>query len=595
MEHPNAHQKEENNRKEDSADFRQYFRKLRKRLFVSICLAFLVPLVILSVYFHIQFNTNLKKSSRLHLISLAESQRNTVDLFLQERVANLFSLFHRAEFNVTPTQDRMNSYLQHLTEFSDAYVDVGFMTPRGVQIGYSGPYPYLRGKDYSEETWYVNLMKAERNYFISDIYMGFRNKPHFTIAVKQPVGGGTYVMRATLDPDKIYMFLRNIAQGKSVASSLINMAGTYQIVDPDEGGVLSQSPYDPKRLINQQVLEISMEGKSHLIAAARLTEVPWVLIVHQPLNVAYAKMYTTRRIMIGATILIVLVMFSAIWMATYRLLRRAEENEASRRELKSQLFHAAKLASLGELSAGVAHEINNPLGVILSQCGVIKDIFDPEYGGSTEIGPETAGQVREEIGIIEESVYRARDVTQKLLKSSRRTEPRLVQSNVNDLIDEVVEGFMERELKVSNIELIRDYDRNLPDIRTDPDQTRQVFQNLINNAFDAIEGPGKITISTRHSGKAVKVAVSDTGKGMTSEEMEKIFLPFFTTKEVGKGTGLGLAISLNIVESLGGSMHVQSMPGAGSAFTITFPIDLEEQATAEASTPGNDKRKKEKT
>ena len=567
-----------------AGDFRGYYKKLRMRLFVSICLAFLVPLAVLSVYFHIQFNTNLKESSRLHLMRLAESQRNTIDLYLQERVANIFSIFHRSEFHLTPNQDRMNSYLVHLKELSDAFVDVGFMNAQGVQVGYAGPYMNLRGKDYSAETWYRNLMKAERNYFISDIYLGFRNKPHFTIAVKQPVGDGTYVLRATLDPDKIYMFLRTITRGKGVVSSMINMEGKYQIVAPDRGELLSQSPYDPQQLIKKDVQELTLDQSKQLVAAVQLTEVPWVLIVRQPLSVAYAEMYQTRQIMIGATILIVIVMVLAIWLTTYRLVRRAEETEASRQELKSQLFHAAKLVSIGELAAGVAHEINNPLAVILSQCGVIRDIFDPEYGGG-ELSAEEAGrQVGEEIEIIEESVYRAQDITQKLLKSSRRTEPKLAETDVNELVDEVVDGFMEREMKVSNIELIRDYDPNLPYARIDPDQIRQVIQNLVNNAFDAIAGkPGKITLSTRQQEDAVKIMVSDTGKGMTIDEMEKIFMPFFTTKETGRGTGLGLAISLNIVEFMGGSIDVQSMPGAGSTFIITLPArkgtHAEEQET----------------
>lgn len=566
-----------NNRKssqaeENEKDFRGYYQRLRRRLFVSICLAFLVPLALLSVYFHIQFNTFLKESSRQHLMRLAESQRNTIDLYLQERVANIFSIFHRSEFHLTPNQDRMNSYLMHLKEFSDAFVDVGFMNPEGVQVGYAGPYMNLKGKDYSGEKWYRNLMETERNYFISDIYMGFRNKPHFTIAVKQPVGDGLYVLRATLDPDKIYMFLRTITRGKGVESSLINMEGEYQIVAPDQGELLSQSPHDPRRLIRQDIQEITLDESTQLVAAARLTEVPWVLIVRQPLSVAYAEMYQIRRIMIGATLLLVAIMVTAIWLTASRLVRRAEETEASRQELKTQLFHAAKLVSIGELAAGVAHEINNPLAVILSQCGVIKDIFDPEYGGSEIDGQEAGRQVREEIEIIEEAVYRARDITQKLLKSSRRTEPKLVETNVNDLMDEVVDGFMERELKVSNIELIRDYDPNLPNILIDPDQIRQVIQNLVNNAVDAIEdGPGKITLATRRQDYEVKIMVSDTGKGMTIQEMEKIFLPFFTTKETGRGTGLGLAISLNIVESMGGSIDVQSMPGAGSTFIITLP------------------------
>jgi len=559
----------------ENDNFRAYFKRLRLRLFLAISLAFLVPIAVLSFYFHFQFNVTLKKSGQLHLQSLAESQRNTIDLFLQERVVNIFSLFHRNPLSPVPTQAEMDAKLRDLREFSDAFVDTGYLDPGGRQIGYSGPFMYLLGNDYSQESWYKNLMAAERDYYISDIYLGFRNKPHFTIAVKQPVEGeGARVMRATLDPDKFYIFLRNIAQGKSVDSAIINMAGEYQVVDPGQGTLLAASDIQPRKITDEDVLELDGAGVTKLVAAARLTEVPWYLTVHQPLEVAYARMYQACRIMIGVTLLIIVVGLSAIWLTTSRLLRRAEENEASRRELKSQLFHASKLMAIGELAAGVAHEINNPLAIILSQCGVIKDMFDPEYGGIQEMPPETHDRLRGEIEIVEESVYRARDITQKLLKSSRRSEPKFAETNMNTLIDDVMDGFMEREFHISNIELIKDYDHQLPDVMTDPDQMRQVIQNLINNAYDAIEGPGRITLTTRRKGEEIKVTVTDTGKGMSAEVLEKIFMPFFTTKEVGKGTGLGLGISLTIVESMGGKIDVQSMPGAGSSFTITLPINF---------------------
>jgi two-component system NtrC family sensor kinase len=105
----------------------------------------------------------------------------------------------------------------------------------------------------------------------------------------------------------------------------------------------------------------------------------------------------------------------------------------------------------------------------------------------------------------------------------------------------------------------------------DPDQIRQVFLNLINNAGDAIKGPGRITIATRQDDRTVQVTVTDTGTGMDGEQLKKIFDPFYTTKEVGKGTGLGLSVSIGIVEAMGGTIEVQSMPGAGSAFTVVLP------------------------
>ena len=554
-----------------------YFRHLKKRLLVSLVVAFLVPLAVLSAYFHIQFNLMLKKSGTQHLVSLAESQRNTIDLFLQERVVNIFNLFHSEDFNVRPLQQDVNTCLQHLREANDAFVDVGFFNNTGLQIGYSGPYPFLQGKDYSKEHWFNILIKQDKNYYISDIYLGFRNKPHFTIAVKQPVGDNFLVVRATLDPDKFYMFLRTIGKGKGVSVSLINRTGLYQIVDPDRGTLLGQSHFNPPVKSGSGITEIKTSSDTELVACTWLSQVPWALIVSQPLGIAYAQMYKIRKIMVGLTASVVIIIFIIIWLSTSRLLGRAETMERSRRELKSQLFHATKLVSVGELAAGIAHEINNPLAIILSQCGVIRDIFDPQFGGNAMTNPDTSKNVKEELDIVEEAVFRARDITQKLLKSARKSKPHLDKYNVNNILDDVVSGLLEREFAVSNIELIREYDPNLPQILLDSDQIYQVFQNLVNNAGDAIQGPGKITLTTRVKDENVQVIVSDTGKGITQEEMGKIFLPFFTTKEVGKGTGLGLAISLSIVEAMGGSIDVQSMPEAGTAFTVSLPISRKEE------------------
>jgi two-component system NtrC family sensor kinase len=141
------------------------------------------------------------------------------------------------------------------------------------------------------------------------------------------------------------------------------------------------------------------------------------------------------------------------------------------------------------------------------------------------------------------------------------------------MLEDVVSGLKEQEFSVSNIKLIRDYAPDVPDILLDADQVRQVFLNLINNAQDAIEGQGTITLRTEQTNGSVRVTVADTGKGMSTEETERIFLPFYTTKEVGKGTGLGLSISLSIVEAMGGRIEVQSLPGAGSSFSVVLPVD----------------------
>ena len=130
---------------------------------------------------------------------------------------------------------------------------------------------------------------------------------------------------------------------------------------------------------------------------------------------------------------------------------------------------------------------------------------------------------------------------------------------------------------VEDVEVCRDYDPDIPAIPLDPDQLRQVFLNLINNAGDAISGPGTITVSTSKNEKNILITIADTGEGMEQDRIKQIFNPFFTTKEPGKGTGLGLSVSLGIVESMGGTIDVQSLRGSGSSFTISLPIKNEKE------------------
>ena len=220
---------------------------------------------------------------------MAENQKNTIDLYLQERVVNLFNLFHSREFSLQPTQEAMDNYLQSLKRFHDGFIDVGFFNARGIQIGYAGPHPQLRGRDYSEQPWFRDLREGSRNYLISDIYTGLRNIPHFTIAVRQVFDGTPYIMRATLDPDKLYVFLRSISHGKEVETTLINTRGQHQVVDPGRGPFPSTSSYVPPTVPAGGVEEIEFDERTTLIAYSWLKETPWALLVMQPVMTALAR------------------------------------------------------------------------------------------------------------------------------------------------------------------------------------------------------------------------------------------------------------------------------------------------------------------
>ena len=551
----------------------KYFRKLRYRLVIGLVAVFIIPHALFSIYFHIQFTSSLKKADILNLAALSESQRNTIDLFLQERVVNLFTLFHSREFSIQPSAREMSDYLQYLQQVSDAFVDVGFLDANGIQISYAGPFPQLEGKNYRSEKWYITLVTQKKDYFISDIYTGFRNKPHFTIAAKQIIDGQVYTIRSTLDPDKFYMFLRTISHGKGIESALINQNGRYQVVDPDRGELLSMGEFVPAISPKSGVMEILENGDQVLVAYNWLNETNWALLVWQPLIIAHAEMYSARKIMMVSLILLLGVTSVIIYALTRRIVNHAQASTEKSLELQTQLVHASKLASLGELATGVAHEINNPLAIITSTSGVIRDLLNPEF--QLDASPEN---ILHEIDIIESAAFRASKITRQLLDFGHEYKPTLSMCDIHAILDEVINGLKASEFKVQDIEIKRKYKPNLPRILLDSDQIRQVFLNIINNAGDAITGPGTITVSTDINDENLLVTIKDSGKGMTSEQMQKIFDPFFTSKEVGKGTGLGLSVSLSIVKSMGGTITVQSLPGVGSSFSIQLPMKKETEA-----------------
>ena len=232
-------------------------------------------------------------------------------------------------------------------------------------------------------------------------------------------------------------------------------------------------------------------------------------------------------------------------------------------------IQSGRMAALGKMAAGIAHEINNPLAVIAEKAGWIKDLLREEDLRRSPAFQEFADAVAK----IEYHLLRAKKITHRLLSFGRRTEPVREQVDVNEVLDETID-FLESEARHRTIVIQTDLSPDLPRITSDSAQLQQVFLNILNNALDAIDTNGLIRIKTRHMPEYGQIAVeiSDNGPGIPKEYLNKIFDPFFTTKEVGKGTGLGLSISCNIVENLGGRMMVASQEGEGTTFTIYHPV-----------------------
>ncbi len=240
--------------------------------------------------------------------------------------------------------------------------------------------------------------------------------------------------------------------------------------------------------------------------------------------------------------------------------QRLSQSKIELIKAQKQIFHAEKLASIGRLASGVAHEINNPLNGIKNCVYTIRREPDDQ--------PQTA----EYLELIDEGLTHIETVVQKLLGFARKQSPSAGPTNVNEVFHKML-ALLNYKLDQSDVETDLQLSDNLPLLNIDPHLFEEVIMNLLLNAFDALPSNGQITIKTRQNDdNQVCITVADNGMGIPADELEVIFDPFYTTKEEGKGTGLGLSVSLGIIETHNGTLEVTSVPGK-TEFEIVLPVE----------------------
>jgi len=478
---------------------RSLYRDLLRHALVRLVLLYFVPLLLLALFFHLQYRLFIRDTEERHRQSLAAHQAAMLEGFLGDRLLNLTGLTDDPLALVRPSPEFLRDRLAELQAISESFVDLAVLDAGGGVLEYAGPFPELKGRNYAAEGWFGRLQGGDAFHVITDVYLGFRGRPHFTMAVKLMPGGQTRILRAALSPD--------------AAPAQTGMDDGFA---PPPGGL--------RRDFTTNI---------------------WI--------------FTGLFCLVGGLVVFV----QARWVAHQQF--QAWQKE---RQLNRQLIHAARLASVGELASGIAHEINNPLAVVAEKAGLIKDLLDPAFGR----GPSPE-EIVGHLEAIESAVFRCTGITRQLLGFVRQTGVTLKAADVHQLIDDLLEGLLGPELKTRGVTVVRDFDRTLPPVVTDADRLRQVLVNLVKNAVDAISGEGTITLTTRKRASSFTIKVKDTGVGLTPEQHERIFMPFFTTKAPGKGTGLGLSVSYGIIEGLGGSLGAAGEPGKGSEFTIELPLD----------------------
>jgi two-component system NtrC family sensor kinase len=541
------------------------YANLQKKVVALTLIVATAPLLILGLFLYTQFESLILHNTREQIGLRVQTLAESVDVFLRARAAVLSTVADTHPLEILSQDAKLGQLLGLMNQTAGAFVDLGVIDAAGIQLAYAGPYD-LKGRDYHEQDWFAEVMS--RGFYRSDVFTGFRKLPHFIVAVRRNAAGKSWVLRTTIDLETLADMLKTAQTGLSGDAYLINQAGAFQTGPRFQFQILEKSPLSPTQFGGRlTILEMpNARGQIRLFAGSWLRDRKWLLIIEQDARESMQELFTLRNVELlivggGIAIIVLTVFFTTRMMV--RHLRRAETHA---RELDANLVQADKLAALGKMAASVAHEINNPLAVILQQTGWISDLIEEDDLKNSA----NYSELRDAVGKIEKHVERARKVVHGMLHYARRMEPHHEEVDVNATIDQTV-TLLENYARTNSIDIQTDLADNLPHVASDQAKLQQVFFNLISNAIDAIGTSGQIEIKSWPGDGHVWVSVNDNGPGIPPERQKKIFEPFFTTKAEGKGTGLGLWIIYNIVEKMGGKIQFSSQVGVGTTFTVTLP------------------------
>lgn len=548
------------------------YKTLRRRLLLTFLLLALTPLVALGLFCVDRIDAVYAEKIVANLEAVTSSKRRALDTFLVERVAQIKNLAATHSYEELTDAHRLSRIFSVMQSNGRSFVDIGIIGTDGKHQAYVGPYD-LSTANYTETPWFQDVLRQGAH--VSDVFKGFRNEPHFIIAVLRHEGGKTFIVRATIDTAAIHSLLRRVYSGAHSDAFLINSDGILQTDSAFNGSIMAQSKLTPPAQGKQDIAIVSLAdtkpdaSENTLAALMWLESKPWALVVVDDVGETLSPL---RRLRLLVLLFVVaggaLVALGAV-LATRSVIASLAESDRKQAELDASLLQSSKMNALGKMAAGVAHEINNPLMLIRESAGWIRDLLDEESPQAMKNHKE----LEETATKIEAHVDRAKGVTHRMLGFGRRMDPTRHEVCINSLADQTV-AFLENEAASRNIRIAKHYDAAVPTILSDPAQLQQVVLNILDNAIDAVEKDGEVIITTlRLPDGHCALSIRDSGPGIATDKLRRIFDPFFTTKKVGEGTGLGLAICYSILEKLGGHISVDSVEGQGSTFTITLPLE----------------------
>ena len=540
---------------------------------LTIIIVSFIPVFFVSSTIYYQFRKSYRIKVLAHLQELVQKHQQRIDDFLKEKLAEVKFMSVSFSLNELSNEAFLKEKLGTLHQgYSSVFVDLGVVDNQGKQIAYAGPFN-LGQALYADMDWFQKAMKYD--FVISDVFLGLRGLPHFIVAVKQVWKGRPWILRATIDFVAFNRLVESIRIGETGFAFILNKKGEFQtkpIYDfkPHSGCYGHFYNCEKEMAIDGVFTEERLDesGAKSIYVAAFLKDKDWLLVYKQVSADALSGLRHAQNIAIIIFMLGGVAIIAMAFVLSRQTVKHMVVADREKEMMNRQVIETGKLASVGELAAGIAHEINNPVAIMVEEAGWIGDLLEEEEFGKSGNLDEFQRALKQ----INTQGKRCKEITHKLLSFARKTDSRVQAVQVNDLIEEVV-GLSAQRARYSNVELRTNLQNSLPAIQASLSEMQQVFLNLINNALDAMEKDGgTIEMISKSKNGSVLVDIADTGPGIPRANLARIFDPFFTTKPVGKGTGLGLSICYGIIKKMGGEIDVRSSVGLGTTFSISIPV-----------------------
>jgi two-component system NtrC family sensor kinase len=549
--------------------------ELRFKLIAAFIVLAALPLAGFGVAAYYKGVEMTREKAISHLKSVVDMQAKMIENFISERNGDM-NLLAKTVFNQSTVEpgggllDRLNV----MQEEYRVYKNIMMAGPGGTMI-LAGGNENLKDRDVTDREWYRQGMEGRP--FTSDIFPDSDGRLAILVSVPLQQFGR-----------EIRGVLASVVDFQNIADSLTGMSigrtGEFYLVDKD-GRLLTGTRLGSGRIGQKIHLEntgdssgqieikeyIDYRGKKVLRVIEGLRELGWIIVAEQDSEEAFAEINSLRRAVSGVVVILILLTALTAWLLSNRIVGLLERADSEKKELEMQVIQKDKLASMGFLTAGIAHELNTPLASALLYAQMLKE-------DTRESWPEHT----ESLDSVIEEIERGSNIVRNLLAFSRQSRISSTVTDVNEILLRLLE--IARKLcSERGIVVTCSLEEGLPFVNGDGAVLHQVFMNMVANAVEVMDNGGVLEITTRYVPvlNKVKVEIQDTGPGIPKDYIDKVFDPFFTTKRPGEGTGLGLAISYGMVRKMGGQIRVISICNqdrqkesgpTGTTFVIELPV-----------------------